>query len=188
MDDIDLSGIGMPIFLDDINQIDIFQGPQSYAYGHNAMAGLIHVKTQDPTLTEHNKINAVLGNDKLFKLSLHNNFKPILNNKLAMNQFTYYSQQNGFQSVYDFNPRNPYGLNIMSRGNSVIITSWTTGGGPSDRIVTDIFRPDGTTDSNYISVEGNPNSPSVITKDYQGNIKDLKFFKIVHTIPRDLQE
>ena len=96
MDDIDLSGIGMPIFLDDINQIDIFQGPQSYAYGHNAMAGLIHVKTQDPTLTEHNKINAVLGNDKLFKLSLHNNFKPILNNKLAMNQFTYYSQQNGF--------------------------------------------------------------------------------------------
>ena len=31
LDDIDLSGIGMPLFLDDIKQIEIYQGPQSYA-------------------------------------------------------------------------------------------------------------------------------------------------------------
>ena len=96
IDDIDISGIGMPIFLDDINQIEVFQGPQSYAYGHNAMAGLIHVKTKDPTSVEYSEINTAVGNDELFKISLQKNFKPMLDNKLLINQFAYYSQQNGF--------------------------------------------------------------------------------------------
>ena len=61
LDDIDLSGIGMPLFLDDIKQIEIYQGPQSYAYGHNAMAGLINIQTLYPTINKESKSKITLG-------------------------------------------------------------------------------------------------------------------------------
>ena len=49
LDDMDLSGLGMVGLLYDIDQIEIFKGPQSSVYGPNAMAGLISLKSTDPT-------------------------------------------------------------------------------------------------------------------------------------------
>ena len=57
LDNIDLSGIGMSLFLDDVTQIEVYQGPQSYAYGHNAMAGLINIKTKDPSKESKKSLN-----------------------------------------------------------------------------------------------------------------------------------
>ena len=96
IDDIDVSGIGMAIFLDNVKQIEVYQGPQSYAYGHNAMAGLININTNDPTEDEYDEFRLTLGNDNLFKASYYKDYEPILNNKLLLNQFIYYSSQNGF--------------------------------------------------------------------------------------------
>src|SRR5687768_11736120 len=48
IDDIDFSGIGMPAMLFDTEQIEVLRGPQGTAYGANALAGLINVRTRDP--------------------------------------------------------------------------------------------------------------------------------------------
>lgn len=48
IDDIDFSGVGMPATLFDTRQIEVLRGPQGTAYGANAIAGLINVRTEDP--------------------------------------------------------------------------------------------------------------------------------------------
>jgi iron complex outermembrane receptor protein len=48
VDDIDLSGMGGIATLFDTRQVEILRGPQGTAYGANALAGLISVRTVDP--------------------------------------------------------------------------------------------------------------------------------------------
>jgi len=49
IDDIDFSGVGMPATLFDVRQVEVLLGPQGTVYGANALAGLINVRTEDPT-------------------------------------------------------------------------------------------------------------------------------------------
>jgi len=49
VDDIDFSGIGMVATLFDVDQIEVLRGPQGTRYGANALAGLINVRTRDPS-------------------------------------------------------------------------------------------------------------------------------------------
>ena len=63
MDDMDLSGLGMLGILDDMNQIEVFKGPQSSVYGSNAMAGLISMRSTDPHEKFEMKISSRFGTD-----------------------------------------------------------------------------------------------------------------------------
>jgi outer membrane receptor protein involved in Fe transport len=48
VDGVDLSAAAAAAALSDIEQIEIFRGPQGTRYGANALAGLINVKTREP--------------------------------------------------------------------------------------------------------------------------------------------
>jgi outer membrane receptor protein involved in Fe transport len=51
VDGVDLSGVGTAATLFDVEQVEIFRGPQGTLYGANALAGLINVVTPNPTNT-----------------------------------------------------------------------------------------------------------------------------------------
>src|SRR5512138_664216 len=48
IDDIDFSGIAMPAALFDMARAEVLRGPQGTAYGANAIAGLISLRSQAP--------------------------------------------------------------------------------------------------------------------------------------------
>jgi outer membrane receptor protein involved in Fe transport len=48
IDGIDFSGVGMPATLFDVERLEVLRGPQATAYGANALAGLIYLRTRDP--------------------------------------------------------------------------------------------------------------------------------------------
>ena len=49
IDDIDFSGLGTAGTLYDISQVDVLRGPQATRYGANALAGLIYLRSAEPT-------------------------------------------------------------------------------------------------------------------------------------------
>ena len=49
IDDIDYSGQGGIATTFDVDQIEVHRGPQGSRIGSNAMAGLIYIKTKEPT-------------------------------------------------------------------------------------------------------------------------------------------
>jgi iron complex outermembrane recepter protein len=51
IDDIDFSGLGSVATLFDVDHIEVLHGPQGTAYGANALAGLIYVKSAEPSET-----------------------------------------------------------------------------------------------------------------------------------------
>jgi outer membrane receptor protein involved in Fe transport len=49
IDDVDFSGIGTTATLFDVEQVEVVRGPQGVAYGANALAGLIAMRTREPS-------------------------------------------------------------------------------------------------------------------------------------------
>jgi len=95
LDDMDLSGLGMLGQLYDLNQIEIFRGPQSSVYGANALAGLISLRSSEPTDEFELKSQVSVGSDNL------NSGSSLLNLKLvkgfSMRLVSQYATSDGFR-------------------------------------------------------------------------------------------
>ncbi|RLV58493.1 TonB-dependent receptor [Parashewanella curva] len=65
IDDIDLSGLGMVSSMYDLQQVEVLRGPQGTRYGANALAGLIYLKSNDPSDVFEHGAELSLGNDDL---------------------------------------------------------------------------------------------------------------------------
>src|ERR1700691_780973 len=57
IDDIDFSGIGSVGTLYDIDQVEVLRGPQATRYGANALAGLIYLRSAEPTDTFYSRVD-----------------------------------------------------------------------------------------------------------------------------------
>ena len=53
----------------DIQQIEVYRGPQSTLQGRNAIGGVVAVKTADPTFDWHGKVRGVAGGNDTYQLS-----------------------------------------------------------------------------------------------------------------------
>lgn len=65
-DDLDLSGLGLPTTLFDIEQVEVLRGPQATRFGANALAGVVSLKSYQPTTYDSTNAQISLGNDNLF--------------------------------------------------------------------------------------------------------------------------
>jgi outer membrane receptor protein involved in Fe transport len=61
IDDIDFSGLGSAATLFDVDHIEVLRGPQGTLYGANALAGLIYVKSADPSDTFGGRVELDAG-------------------------------------------------------------------------------------------------------------------------------
>ena len=57
VDDIDFSGLGTVGTLYDIDQVDVLRGPQPTRYGANALAGLLYLRSAQPTDTLYGRVD-----------------------------------------------------------------------------------------------------------------------------------
>jgi iron complex outermembrane recepter protein len=62
LDGVDLSGIGVTATLFDVDQVEVLRGPQGTLYGANALAGLINVRSNDPSETFESRLRLDGGN------------------------------------------------------------------------------------------------------------------------------
>jgi len=64
IDGIDMTGLGSTASTFDIQQVEILRGPQGTAFGANALAGAINIKSNQPTKETKGYIEAKAGNYK----------------------------------------------------------------------------------------------------------------------------
>ncbi|MFB2729869.1 TonB-dependent receptor [Shewanella mangrovisoli] len=97
IDDIDLSGIGMVSSMYDLQQVEVLRGPQGTRYGANALAGLIYLKSNDPTDVFEHGAEVSLGNDDLQTFSGFSSGPLTDSGKLLYRVSLQQHQQNGYR-------------------------------------------------------------------------------------------
>ncbi|MBR9729025.1 TonB-dependent receptor [Shewanella intestini] len=98
VDDIDLSGLGMVSSMYDMQQVEVLRGPQGTQYGANALAGLIYLKSNDPTDTFEHGAKVSLGDDDLTTFSGFSSGPLTDSGKLLYRVSVEKHDQNGFMT------------------------------------------------------------------------------------------
>jgi outer membrane receptor protein involved in Fe transport len=108
IDDMDLSGMGMVGLLYDMDQIEVFKGPQSSVYGPNAIAGLISLRSTNPTDHFEMKYSTSFGTDNHHCGSSVMNVRLMKNMNMRLTSVYNYSdgfRENVSQNITDSNKR-----------------------------------------------------------------------------------
>jgi len=66
VDDVELSGLGAGALFD-MRQVEVFKGPQSSAFGPNALAGLVHMQSANPSSVAERQVRLAVGGDGLLR-------------------------------------------------------------------------------------------------------------------------
>ena len=96
LDDLDLSGLGMVGHLYDLQQIEVFKGPQSSVFGANAIAGFISLRSVDPKSYNEQNHSISLGSDSHFQLSSSFNYN--INEELSFRLSGIHNYRDGFRN------------------------------------------------------------------------------------------
>ncbi|OEG72087.1 TonB-dependent receptor [Shewanella colwelliana] len=97
IDDIDMSGLGMIASMYDLQQVEVLRGPQGTRYGANALAGLIYLKSNDPTDVFEHGAEVSLGDDQLTTFSGFSSGPLTDSGKLLYRVSLQQHQQNGYR-------------------------------------------------------------------------------------------
>ncbi len=113
IDNVDFSGAGTAATLLDVEQVEVLRGPQGTRYGANALAGLVKLKTHEPTDSPYATIEAMGGNydQRSVRAVFSGPLSSDLGARIAIGQFnsdgyTY----NAFQDRDDVNARDETSL------------------------------------------------------------------------------
>lgn len=90
IDGIDFSSIGSIASTFDVEQVEVYRGPQGTRYGANAMAGMINITSATPTDSFEGKVKLSAGNYNSYSagLVLSGPAAEKVNYRLAIEQFT----------------------------------------------------------------------------------------------------
>lgn len=69
-DEIDLSGFAGAASLFDVQSVEVLRGPQATAYGSNALAGLLLLRSEPPSPDRRNRMQLSIGTDDLFEAGI----------------------------------------------------------------------------------------------------------------------
>lgn len=98
VDGIDFSGLGIVTPLFDIEQVEVLRGPQGIRFGSSALAGVMNVKSNDPTPYTSGTVQVMAGNDELTSGGVAiGGAVPGTNEKLQLRFSAFNTQSNGFR-------------------------------------------------------------------------------------------
>lgn len=89
IDGIDYSGLGSAASLFDIEQVEVFRGPQSGRFGVNALAGMVVLESQTPTAMTQGEMLLSAGNydERRAALAVGGELGDLGNARLSVSQF-----------------------------------------------------------------------------------------------------
>ena len=89
IDGIDMTGLGAAATLFDVQQVEILRGPQGTRFGANALAGMINIRSNDPTKNNEGYISAKAGNYSSYGLgaALSGSLSDNLQGRIAVHGF-----------------------------------------------------------------------------------------------------
>ncbi|TYK65021.1 TonB-dependent receptor [Colwellia echini] len=90
IDDVDFTGVGSIATLFDVNQAEVFRGPQGTRFGANAIAGMINITTNAPTEDFEGAMQLTAGNYNTYDLgvALSGPASDAVNYRFAVNKHT----------------------------------------------------------------------------------------------------
>ncbi len=99
IDDVDFSSLGSIATLFDVDQVEVHKGPQSIRYGANALAGVIDIRSKDPSSFRDGKVVLGAGSDDMHQGgAAMGGAIPGTNNKLFFRVSAFHHYQDGFRN------------------------------------------------------------------------------------------
>jgi len=97
IDDIDFSGIGTVATLFDMQSIEVLRGPQGSRYGANALAGLVYMRSTDPSAGRDGRIEFTAADDDAWSAGIALGGALTDDEKTLVRVSAHHHESNGFR-------------------------------------------------------------------------------------------